>query len=315
MEMNCYMWSQTDSGLYLPHDKPEEWRAAQSTAKLLNEMAEDVVRQVSSMGAAVCSPGYEPTSGSAYADDRQLDEALAALLFARACDLFILAVDHARLVSRALDDHPVKLAGVTCGRAVLELCATASWLVDAEQEETNKTRFGRYFDFMLNDPVRLRRQYFDDADNRATLGISPDQSEEAYNADIRQIMATATKLGIEPIRCEVKPRHPVFSDGPTTPTELAKAYFEHGALFYKWYSAAAHGAPWGTESLWHIREVQDTFEFQPKVAYALFKNIRQWLGTTSRRIFAYVDCDPTSLDETFHSYSTRLERLNADVGP
>ena len=309
------MRSQTDSGLYLPQDEPVEWHAAKLVATVLNEIAEVVVRQVSSIGAEVCSPAYVPNSDSAYAHDRLLGDDLAAHMFARACDLFILAVDHARLASRALDDHPVKLASVTCSRAVLELCATASWLIDSEQGITSKMRFGRYFDFILNDPVRLRRQYFEISENRFTLGITPEEAEEAYNADIKQIKARATELGIEPIKCGGKPRHPVYSDLSANPTALSNAYFDHGALYYKWYSAAAHGAPWGTESLWHIREVNDTFQVQPHVAHAQFDNTMQWLGKTSIRIYRYVDCDAKSLNTTLEHYKTRIAEIKTMMVP
>lgn len=298
-------------GLTYLQDVPPEWIAVQQAAATLNDMC-------LSIGNLVGASSDEPTPGSTYADDCDVGGEIAKLMYGRACDLFLFAIDHAKTVTTSLRFRANTFASFTCARAVLESCSTASWILDSEGEIDSDNRFRRFFDFRLSDPVSIRRQLNENSGIPTTLGILPEEAEELYQKTMKEVVAQANVLGIKPTKMQGKPKHPVFDVDPgRSKTTLADRYFEHGALRYQTYSAVAHGAPWATESHWLIKadvENPGSFLYQPKKAYHMIVSIMTWLQVASRRIFTYSGCNLFELDRNLKSYREQAIRLAKDVG-
>jgi len=289
---------------------PREWLAVEKAAKVLDEMCRG-------MGGRLGASTVAPSPDSTYAKDSERDDDLAKLIRARANDLFLLAIDNARSVARSFQPFPITLAGFTCGRAVLESCSTASWLVDSDDEVNTEGRIRRYFDFVLDSPVRIRRQ-LGNPEHRTLLEIPLDDAGKMYQATINDVLKWSEDLEILPRKYEGKGPlcHPVFGDIPSA-SQLADRYFRHGAIRYQLYSAIVHGKPWATDSQWLIRADLDnpyTFEYQPKLAFSLMTNVMTWLTETLMRLLNYMGQDSKEFDDILEWYYGKLAPLVKQAG-
>ena len=274
------------------HENLGGWIAVEQAAKILDEMCHVLGRHLR------CST-VKPSHDSTYAKDSECDGDLAMLIHARAHDLFLLAIDNARSVARSIQPFPITLAGFTCGRAVLESCSTASWLVDSDDEVNTEGRIRRYFDFVLAGHVRIRPQ-LNNPEYLTLLEISLADAEKMYQATIDDVLEWSEALGIQPKRCKGSPRHPVFCETPRGATGLADRYFKHGARKYQLYSAIIHGTPLGSGySAAHRGRFRQPckFMYQPKRAFSLMTNVMTWLTETLRRLLKYVGQDAQEIDD------------------
>lgn len=288
---------------------PSEWRAVEQAAKLLDEMCHRI-------GGRFGASTVEPSHDSTYAKDSERDGDLAKLIHARAHDLFLLAIDNARSVARSIQPFPITLAGFTCGRAVLESCSTASWLVDSDDEVKTDGRIRRYFDFILAGHVRIRPQ-LNNPEYLTLLEISPADAEKMYQATIDDVLKWSEDLGIQPKMCKGSPRHPVFCETPRGATGLADRYFKNGARKYQLYSAIIHGTPWAMDTQWLIRADLDnpyTFKYQPKRAFSLMTNVITWLTETLRRLLNYMGQDSQEFDDILGGYYGKMAPLFRQAG-
>ena len=296
------------SQLTYTREIPEEWRAVEQAAKLLDVMCH-------CMGGRLGASTVKPSHNSTYAKDSERDGDLAKLIHARAHDLFLLAIDNARSVARSFQPFPITLAGFTCGRAVLESCSTASWLIDSDEGVNTEGRIRRYFAFVLDGHVRIRRQ-LNNSENRALLEISLTETEQMYQATIDDVQKWSEDLGIQPKPDKGTPRHPVFYDIPRA-TDLADRYFKHGARRYQLYSAIVHGKPWAIDSQWLVRADLDDpckFMYQPKLAFSLIVNVMTWLEQSCGRILDYLGQDFRDIEYTPDHYYRELALLLERAG-
>lgn len=289
---------------------PREWLAVEKAAKVLDEMCRG-------MGGRLGASTVAPSPDSTYAKDSERDDDLAKLIRARANDLFLLAIDNARSVARSFQPFPITLAGFTCGRSVLESCSTASWLVDSDDEVNTEGRIRRYFDFVLDCPVRIRRQ-LGNPEHRTLLEIPLDDAGKMYQATINDVLKWSEDLEILPRKYDGKGRlrHPVFGDIPSA-SQLADRYFRHGAIIYQLYSAIVHGKPWAIDSHWLIRADLDNpyaFEYQPKLAFSLIVNVMKWLEQSCSRILDYLGQDFRDIEYAPAHYRRELAPLFEQAG-
>lgn len=300
------------SQLTYTQDIPGEWLAVERAAKLLDEMS-------FVLGNHIGTAEIEPTPNSTYAKDSERDDDLAKLIRARANDLFLLAIDNARSVARSFQPFPITLAGFTCGRAVLESCSTASWLIDSDDEVNTEGRIRRYFDFVLDGPVEIRRQ-LNNPEHRTLLEISLVDAEKMYQDTIDGVLKWSEDLKIQPRKNNGKGslRHPVFSEAPPPgATQLAARYFKNGRLKYQLYSAIVHGKPWAIDTQWLIRADLDNphrFKYQPKRAFSLITNVMTWLAETYRRLLNYLGQDTQEIDDILEWYYGKLAPLFKHAG-
>ena len=296
------------SQLTYTHDIPSEWQSVEKAAKLLEEMCLVI-------GNVVGTIGIKPTPNSTYATDCKFAGDIANSIFASASDLFLLAIDNGRSVARSVEHFPIRLAGFTCGRAVLESCSVASWLVDSDDKVDAEGRIRRYFDFILDGPYRGRRQ-LDKSENQSLLEISPAEADGMYQAAIENVMSRSDALRIYPQDHIWSGRHPVFIGRPR-PTELAGQYLAHGSLKYQWYSAIAHGTPGATDSHWLVKADPNNpykLMYQPKRAFNLIESVMIWLGQTCCRVLNYLGEDIQDLEDTLEYYRGELTPLGKRAG-
>ena len=305
------MWSQTRSGILVPHEIPPEWQPVEKAADLLEEM---ILRIDDPFGTE-----FDQTfPGSPYAEDRKFNLELAKELAVRAHDLYVLAADHARLALLGLRTPPLAYSPYICARATLELCSTASWLVDTSGGVQPEDRFRRFFDFKVDDftmnRVQIRKSPSVQEQIKVDSGKSHQDLETMYQAAVQELEEQANSLGIEPIKHGKNPKRPVFSDNPDNPFPNAKAnrYFDRGAQHYLFFSAFAHGGPRATSRFWLVRrdiEPSERFHYQPKFAFWMIRLLMSWLRDTSRRISVYAGRDATQIDEELRSYFDEFQEL------
>lgn len=296
------------SQLTYTHAVPPEWIAVEQAAKLLKELC------IGIGGPIGRGEIDEPLSGSSYSEDCNFSGDLAKRLHARSCDLLLIAIDHGRALARCIEHPPIALAGFTCGRAVLETCASTSWLTDSRDGVNPAVRIGRYFDFVLDGYIRNRRR-IESPENQVVLDISLKDAERMYKKAIDDVMRHAERLEMQPKKWQGSPRHPVFSGIPS-PSNLADQYFNSGAIIYQFYSAISHGSPWATDNQRLVKadpSTQFKILYQSRRALSLIMNVMAWLSQTYERCIHYSGHDILQVSHNVDCYSSQLEPLIRQV--
>lgn len=304
------MWYQTSTGLIARHDIPAEWKPVEDAALLLEEIT-------FAIGNPFSANLDEPVPGSFFAADGKVNRDFAKELAIRAHDLYLLAVDHARLGASSLYHVPHPFAGFTCGRAVLETCSKASWLIDTKQEVSTTGRFTRLVDFNARDFARCHEFTGNWPELAEEMGVTLDQLQSLYECDVEQMVTNAHEVGIQPESFKGIPRRPIFLK-PESATCLAGQYFDdNGKRKYQFYSAFTHAGPRVTDHHWMVRadvEPPNEFKYQPNRAFWLITDMMSWLGCTAERITAYAGGDVESLVAMLGEYAAELEQLRISAG-
>ena len=311
------MLYQTGSGLVVPHEIPPEWQPVEEAASLLEGIT-------FAIGNPFSTNFDEPVPGSCFSEDSKVNSEFGKELAIRVHDLYLLAVHHARLGASSLhhapNNVPNPFAGFTCGRAVLEACSTASWLIDSHKQVGTIDRYTRLLDFIARDLARSHGFSRNWPELAEEMGKTIGQLQSFYESCVEQIVTNAHEVGIQPESFNGDPRRPIFLKSESA-TCLAGQYFDdNGKRKYQFYSAFAHAGPRVMDQHWMVRadiEPPNEFRYQPNRAFWLITDMMTWLGRTAERIAVYAGGDVESLVAMLGEYAAELEqlRISAELKP